>query len=534
MTTFTSGAVLALTLDQDDRLTFVGSGSCTVTPTYGSSWVIRLDAPGTVIGPFRQNVSLSITTTRDGSYTTDNYGDQPTYVTATTNSVTGGINLSVGGGLLPITFTTASFSPYRLALFGDSRSNGGSHLTTVTASSISGEKVPGALCQVRGDLQIVFNGGISGDLVSNWNSAGRVSTTQTVKDLIAANPDVCYIQYGINDYIAGTAATTVVSNLKLLIDKIIGAGIPVIFESCNPAAPTAVSYINGYASSGGFGASAAAKLAEMQAGNLAMQAWLSTFPSNVALYVDTSSATTATDGYAKTDQTYYDGTHLSRRGCMAVAALINTAMEPYFPVKSGQRLKLPTPNGMNRSMLNQSAGRAANFSAMVAEAGTATATYQCVTDASGDLCQEYNVTVTALSTGSVRLRFDMLPDWVGASPFFPIVAGDIMQAAFDYYIDDGANGSPIAFTCYGRGRIYYSDATNEYTDHGSVAQTASTNAPRISAAETGKILIPKLAQKAAMGSANMLVATSLQLNVLGNLTGTFRLRIKNPQWGKIA
>lgn len=96
MTTFTSGAVLALTLDQDDRLTFVGSGSCTVTPTYGSSWVIRLDAPGTVIGPFRQNVSLSITTTRDGSYTTDNYGDQPTYVTASTNSVTGGISLSVG------------------------------------------------------------------------------------------------------------------------------------------------------------------------------------------------------------------------------------------------------------------------------------------------------------------------------------------------------------------------------------------------------------------------------------------------------
>ena len=100
MTTFTSGAVLALTLDQDDRLTFVGSGSCTVTPTYGSSWVIRLDAPGTVIGPFRQNVSLSITTTRDGSYTTDNYGDQPTYVTATTNSVTGGISLSAGGSPL--------------------------------------------------------------------------------------------------------------------------------------------------------------------------------------------------------------------------------------------------------------------------------------------------------------------------------------------------------------------------------------------------------------------------------------------------
>jgi hypothetical protein len=98
MTTFTSGAVLAINLDQDDRITFVGSGSCVVTPTYGASWTIRLDTPGTVIGPFRQNVSLSITCTRDGSYSYDNYGDVPAVVTATTNPVTGGIIKTIWNG----------------------------------------------------------------------------------------------------------------------------------------------------------------------------------------------------------------------------------------------------------------------------------------------------------------------------------------------------------------------------------------------------------------------------------------------------
>lgn len=494
-------------------------------------------------GPFdyvRQLVSCGYATVDDAAVFDDDSTPQNSEIAivgkgrmaveAELNEVTGGIRNLIG---VPLALRYASFTPYRLALFGDSRANGGSHLTTVTASAIPAEKVPGALCQLRGDMQIVFNGGISGDTAANWNSAGRVSSSQTVKDLIASNPDICYVQYGMNDYIAGTSAATVVGYLKAAIDKIIGAGIPVVFESCNPASPAAASYINGYASTGGFGANAAAKLAEMRAGNTAMKAWIEQFPSNLAIYVDTSSVTTAADGYAKTDKTYYDGTHLSRRGCRAVAELISHAIDPWFPVKTGQRIKLATPNGMNRSMLNQSGGRAANFSAMAVEAGTATATYQCVVDADGDLCQEYNINVSALAAGVFRVRFDMLPDWVGGSPFFQIAAGDILQAAFDYEIDDGVGGAPIAYQCYGRARCYYDDASSEYTDCGSVAQTGSTDFPRMSM-EIGHVLTPLLAQKAAMGSSHMLPATALQCLVFGNLTGSFRLRIKNPQWGKVA
>lgn len=456
-------------------------------------------------------------------------------VTSETNPLTGGIRNLEAAGVPVQTFVFGSMIPYRLATFGDSRANAnGTHLTTSTAGTISGEKVPGSLCQIRGDMQVVFNGGISGGLTSDWNSAGRASSSQTVKDLIAATPDLCYIQFGINDYIAGVSASTVVGYLKAAIDKIIGAGIPVIFESCNPAAAAATSYINGYSSAGGFGENAASKLAEMQAGNAAMKTWLAQFPSNIALYVDTSTVTTSADGYAKTDKTYYDGTHMSRMGCFAAANIINSASLPFFPIKSGQRVKCISPNGINRSFLSPTSGRAANFSAIVVENGTATATYQIVTDEDGDLCQEYNVSVTSVGGSTFRVRCDMLPDWVGATPFVTLSAGNILQGAFDYTIDDGSGNAPIAYNVYGRCRIYYDDASNEYTQHGSVAQTASTDFPAITGAESGCILTPRLAVKTAMASGNMTAATSLQCHVIGNQTGTFRLRIKNPQWGKVA
>jgi len=439
------------------------------------------------------------------------------------------------GGEPVISLATSAFTPYRLATFGDSRVNaGGTHLTTVTAASISGEKVPGALCCVRGDMQVVFNGGISGDSAANWNSAGRVSTNQTVRDLMAATPDLVLIQYGINDIIAGAPASTVAGYLQALIDKLLGVGIPVIFESVNPCATSSVSYINGYGASGGFGASAAAKLTEMQSLNAIMESWMTQFPKNITLYVDTSAATTGVDGYAKTDGTYYDGTHLSRIGCMAVAKAIDVAIRDYFPIKRGQRIKGIYPNGINRSFLSPSSGRAANFNAITVDNGTATATYQIVEDADGDLCQEYNVTVTGLGGSTCRMFFGMIPDWAGASPFFSLAAGDVLQAAFDYTIDDGAGGQPIVHEVYGRGRIFYDDASNEYTQHGAIAVTTSTDFPVISDSESGKILTPRLAVKAALASANMLGTTTLQCHVISNQLGTFRLRIKNPQWLKVA
>jgi len=170
MTTFVSGEVLALTLDQDDRITFVGSGSCVVTPTYGSGWTIRLDAPSVVIGPFNQNVTLSISCTRNGSYTSDNTNDVPTPVTATTvNGVTtlmaNGQTVSVGGGgglaWRPTTYFTVS------AKYGGE--TGGVRSVTDFNSL-----VPHKVVRRAGRFRIWFSNGIPTNTVTAFNLSGYV------------------------------------------------------------------------------------------------------------------------------------------------------------------------------------------------------------------------------------------------------------------------------------------------------------------------------------------------------------------------
>lgn len=426
--------------------------------------------------------------------------------------------------------------PYRLATFGDSRANSGSHVTTTSAGSVGGGKVAGCLCKIRGDMQIVFNGGLSGDATNNWNSAARVSSSQTVAALLATNPDLCLIQYGINDIIGSASAASVIANLKAAISKILGGGVPVVFESINPGTPAAFSFINGYSVGGGYGANYATKAATLREINAEMRAWLAQFTSSVALYVDTSSVSTGSDGYAKTDQTYADGTHMSAIGTTGSAQIIDVEIQPMFPRRSGQRIKALYPNGLNRSLLNPTLGLAENFSAVAIEAGAATATYQIVTDDDGDLCQQYTVTVTSTGGTAANLRFDMLPDWRGATPFWTAVAGDIMQGSFDYTIDDGAGGAPIAYGVFGRIRAFYDSTyntrTNAYADHGGVGPQTSTDHPSIPIAESGKILTPRLALDT--DSSHLTVSTAMQCYVQSNKLGSFRLRIKNPQWCKVA
>lgn len=439
----------------------------------------------------------------------------------------------------PSVFTTAQIgavTPYRLAVYGDSRANMTvTHTATSAASSAQlGEKTALQLCMLRGDMQIVFNGGISGDTAANWNSASRISSSQDVASMIAATPDLCLVQYGINDLIAGTSSATILGNLQAFAAKVMGAGIPFIFESINTAAPSAVSYINGYSVTGGFGTGAAAELVALQEVRAGMRAFLAQFPERLAMYVDTSSVSDAADGYAKTDQTYYDGTHMSRKGCRAAAVLIDEAITPYFPRRTGIALKLLYPNGLNFSMLTPSSGRAANFSAIAADTGSMSATYEVGKDDDGNYFQQYNITVTALASGYFKARLNILPDWVGGSPFFALAAGDVMQASIDYMIDNGSGGAPIVSHFASQPRIYYDDATNQFVATGGVAQAASTDYPALVAAESGRLLAPRIAVKAAMASANMTASTAIEFNLYGNKTGSFRVRVSNPQWAKVA
>jgi len=459
-----------------------------------------------------------------------------------TNTLGKIIGVSSSDGNIPpyVVNRAGAVSPYRLAVYGDSRANvGGDHITSsATATTISGEKVATQLCMLRGDMQIVFNGGISGDTAANWNSAGRTSSSQSPAHLIAANPDLVLVQYGINDLIAGTSAATILGYLQAFADKVMGAGIPFVFESINTAAAAAATYINGYSSTGGFGSGAATELANLATVRAGMQAFLALYPPHLAFYVDTSSVSDASDGYAKTDKTYYDGTHMSRLGCRAAAVLVDNAIKPYFPRRVGNALKLAYPNGCNYSMLTVSSGRAANFNAMVAANGSGSCTYEVGRDSDGNYFQQYNVTVTALASGYFQMRFDVLPDWAGASPFYTLAAGDVMQGSVDYYIDNGSGGAPIVSHFLVRPRFYYnSGASNENTSIANVAQAASTDYPALTSAESGRCIGPRLAVAIGKASSDMDTTgtpTAIQVAVYGVSTGSFRLRLFNPQWGKVA
>lgn len=431
---------------------------------------------------------------------------------------------------------------YRLAVYGDSRVNvTTTHIASAAASSsMNGEKAPVQLCMLRGDMQIVFNGGISGDTAANWNSASRISSSQDVKSLLATTPDLCYIQYGVNDCIAGTAAATIYGNLKSLIAKIIGGGVPVVFESINTCAVGPVSYINSYSSSGGFSGTsiqseADTELAILQAVNAEMRSWLGQFPPSVAVYVDTSSVTAGSNGFAKTDKTYYDGTHVSRTGARAIAALIDNAISAICPRINRLALRpgIAYANGCNFALLSPSSGRASDFAAIASDAGSMTSTYEIGVDSDGMMYQQYNVNVSALSSSRYVARFDIQPDFDGASPFTALTAGDIIQGCVDYYIDNGSGGAPSSSNVYLQPRFYYDDASNQFTNVGPNQQLASTDYPAMSV-ESGRLLAPRLAVKAGLASANMTTGTAMQLIVIGNATGDFRLRVKNPQWMKVA
>jgi len=437
----------------------------------------------------------------------------------------------------------SQFSPIRMATYGDSRANIGGGLLLAADGGYSGEKTPAVLSLLRGDLLPVFNGGISGDTAANWNSASRISGSQAVTDCIAATPDVVVIQYGINDFIAGTSAATVYGYLQALITEFLGAGIFVVFESTYTCAKGPATYINGYSSSGGFSSTTTpaeynARLAEMQACNALMQTWLAGFPGR-ALYVETNATLAASDGFAKTDGTWYDGTHLSQVGCRIAARLINIALAPYFGSGLvGKPLKLLSRNAVNDACITVSSGRAAGYSAGATETGTLAYSYQVVQDASGEWCQEYTITNTTAAGTAARARLEIVPSFVGAGTYPVLAAADQLQASVQVYADNGAGGAPPVHTIFARARVYYNDATNEYAQAGGIAQQGSTDHPGYSQAETLRFVLPRRAVKAAMSNSTIIAgagpATALALIVCMNQPGTVRLRVKRAAWGKVA
>jgi lysophospholipase L1-like esterase len=381
-------------------------------------------------------------------------------------------------------------------------------------------------------MRIVFNGGVSGESTSSWDTAR--GSSQAVSNLLAASPDAVVFQYGINDIIAwngisptkAAMVTQTTEYLKSACAAFMGAGVFVIFESINPAAPASISFINGVTAAGGYGANFADKNDILSQVNALMKAWLASWPSK-ACYVDTSGATTGTDGYAKVDGSYLDGTHMSAYGALNAALLVDTAIRYKFPLR---QTSLPTfnRNAIPGFWTNPTAGLGEGI-AFVADTGTWSSETYSIDGAD----QIITMSCTALSAGVARREIDITPLIIGVGAKVPVTAGDIMQARIEYSLSDGDGGKP---NCYGislRPRIFYDDASNEFTAMGQPSVTNSTDWPRMPSHD-GSLLSPGLAIKTALASANILATTKVQLLLYANTTGTTQLRIRNAEFRKIA
>lgn len=431
----------------------------------------------------------------------------------------------------------------RGATYGDSRANV-SYTHIVTQASGAGiviDKVANAVCELRGDSVIVFNGGISGDVLSAWDSGARATQFSA---LIAAKPDWVHVQYGVNDIIGWngvspayeTFKSGLISDLKELVSACVGSGIPAtILEAINPCAAAAASYIGGLPVAGGWGANAALKAQMAREINAVMKDWISGF-ADYARFADTAPLLTADDGFAKTDKTYADGTHFSSLGSRICAPIISQAITDLLGSPSRvSLLDVGYRNALNVGMYGNTSGRVDGFQVMQNEAGTSAADYSIVVDDDGDLCQQVVITTTDIGAGIARPRLDWFPIFAGAAPAVPVVAGDVLQGCVRYSIDGGALGvSPAAGLVVCRPRIFYDDATNEFVQFGLPNGNVTSGIPRMPAMQNAALPALRMAVKAAKASSNMLSTTALQLLLYVSELGTTRIRMKMPEWRKVA
>lgn len=97
MATFLPGESFTVNIDSDDTVSWSGEGSMSVTLSDGRKYTSRLTGNQTV-GAFGKPAAIVFTADTAGSYSTNVIAGD--HVLATTNPVTGGVELSVGGWVI--------------------------------------------------------------------------------------------------------------------------------------------------------------------------------------------------------------------------------------------------------------------------------------------------------------------------------------------------------------------------------------------------------------------------------------------------
>jgi lysophospholipase L1-like esterase len=360
-------------------------------------------------------------------------------VTASTNSVTGGITINVG--------TTPTGNT--IVLFGDSivnnnnTNNGLSGASNVTDQAQTRDYGFFTMANIAmgGPFIVLRNSGRAGDTTgpgvgSLGNMLSRIQT-----DVVAYQPEWCLVEGGINDINLGYTAQSIIDNLKSIYSTLMSSGIKVI--AC-PILP------NNVLNALGAGNSKVEALATVNA-------WILKYCSAIpgVFVVDTFSAIydTATVCGAVSG-TLADSTHPSPVGASLIGSAVSASLSKFFKpnpvlVFSGDiaSATLPTGNLVPYAVLAGTAGTypSANVTSSPGSGGIPTgwwlqdsntiaagssATYSRVarTDKPNKTWWQTVLAWTATQSSVATYQFRLL---AGAALPAGVVAGDIVDTAIE-------------------------------------------------------------------------------------------------------
>lgn len=438
------------------------------------------------------------------------------FATDTNNNVTG---LVGPGGKVVQRFSADSLTPYNIAFFGDSRTNGfsASQVECIGGGTLFTQyRTPTWTLAHMHDARYVQSYAVSGGLAADWNASARLGG-RTVTELNASNLDAVFVQFGINDIVSGASAATVVLSLQRLCLEIMKGGKHCVFEAINPITTAVAGYMT--------------YQPVIDQVNTLMQAWLANFPIQ-AVYSDTTVLLKGTDGYANPAYYAVDGIHFNRLGAYQAGKKLAQDCRTLLPKRNGAFFggDATAPN-----LLSLTPGFPANTQFNAVEIGTASIVQSSGQDENG-VYYEWVIQPLTLAAGYFRARCELSINFqTSLPPSYSVAVGEIVESTTILQVDDGAGGGSSAYNVELRQRYYHGSTFNDWG--GIVGGVPTQNDSLIPEKLLVRAHTPRMQITTPSVAANPASGVGFQLQALvesATLNQVIRVRMYNPQVRRVA
>jgi len=417
----------------------------------------------------------------------------------------------------PLSTLTPTFTPYKLAFWGDSRYNGiaagDTYVVLGTGIYMTQYRAPTWVPAYMGDSEYAYTFAISGDAVLNWNAASRSGREYT--SLNNCDADLVFVQIGVNDIASGYTVASTFEHIKRLSNEIIKSGKALVLESVMPVGSA---YPNAFA--------VQSNLDEL---NGYLADFCNTLPQHIVTFADTATALKDENGYAKT--TYYaaDAIHPIRTGAQIQGQILAASARKLLPKRVGVRHS----NNWGQSLISQTSPFSTTIQFASLDKGTAIPSMSSGKDELG-FYYEWTWTPNSFAYDECLVRCTLAVNFNTAyHPAYSVSAGEIYQASAYLVLDDGNAGAPNAYQVSFRQRFY---TDSKYCDWCNIAAPSSTSDPDYSDPLKVTVVTPMMRVDTASVVAAPSAGAGYVVDVLvesRNLGLPCRLRLYNPQLNRV-